>query len=90
MGDPRCVISSSQPDEVLVLLKPFIDQKTKAQKAKLWSRSQLLDVQAGTGSQSLKPYLPLNLSMLLRMPRHHLPPKASCGVYCFITMKSGI
>lgn len=74
MGDPRCVIRSSQPDEVLVLLKPFIDQKTKAQKAKLWSRSHLLDVQAGTGSQSLKPYLSLNLSMLLRMPRHHHPP----------------
>lgn len=90
MGDPRCVISSSQPDEVLGLLVPCTDQKMEAQKAKLWPRSHLVDVQAGTGSLSLESYLPLNLSTLLRMPRHTHTPKASCGVYCFITMKFGI
>lgn len=39
MGDPGCVISSSQPYEVVMFLIPFTDQKTEAQKAQLWSRS---------------------------------------------------
>lgn len=80
MGDSRYIISLSQPYKVLVLLVPFTHQETKAQKAKLWSRSHWLHVQTGTGFQSLELYLPLNLSILLRTPRHTHTPKANCGV----------